>query len=189
MWNTCNKNLTTYVPTSNRILHCVRFLHRAFFWLFAKRQAWWTIFKSSGHKSAFKNFLMQKQNVNIKSTELSKTVKSQTFFHVKAKTLLFFCLPDKNRVHGTNPFCTHCPQMLRRTKAPFFYRLWLCDRQAFQDGFLCFLFRTSLWWPEEKPVGNYCSNLILQEAPNDFHIIKWILKVVSYLKIEKKWFH
>ena len=37
-----------------------------------------------------KNFLIQKQNVNSKSTELSKTVKSQNFFHEEAKISLCF---------------------------------------------------------------------------------------------------
>ena len=35
-------------------------------------------------KAAVKNVLIQKQNVNIDSAELSKTVKSQNFFHEEA---------------------------------------------------------------------------------------------------------
>ena len=38
-------------------------------------------------KAAVKNVPIQKQNVNIDSAELSKTVKSQNFFHEEAFVL------------------------------------------------------------------------------------------------------
>ena len=72
------------------------------------------------------------------------------------------CVPDKISPLHSVP----CPNMLRRTWAPFFYRLWLCDRQAFQDGFLCFLFRTSLWWPEARATDARWGNRLQCTAEN-----------------------
>ena len=57
-------------------------------------------------KAAVKNVLIQKQNVNIDSAELSKTVKSQIFFHVEAKIPLFFKIKCKFKVRVPPKFST-----------------------------------------------------------------------------------